>query len=59
MPGRRSRQTEMGFFDGLAIYSPLSNPLKRVDMDILAVSNTLAACKIFVPSAGDHLIPLG
>jgi hypothetical protein len=22
MPGRRSRQAEMGFFDGLAIYTP-------------------------------------
>jgi hypothetical protein len=39
-----------------AIYPPLQNPFKRVDIDILALSKTLATCKVLVPSVRYNLI---
>ena len=41
-----------------AIYPPLQNPLKWFDKDIIAVSKTLATCKVLVPSVRFNLIPV-
>ena len=39
-----------------AIYPPLKNPFKWVDMDILALSKTLATFKVLVPSVRFNLV---
>lgn len=40
------------------MYPQLENSLKCFDMNSIAVSKTLATCKILVPSVGAHLIRL-
>jgi hypothetical protein len=39
-----------------AVYPPLQNPLKWVDMDLIIGSKTLATCKVLVSSVKSNLI---
>jgi hypothetical protein len=50
------RLSKKWFFDSLAISPQLENSLRWYDMDMIAISKTLAACKVLAPSVRFNLI---